>query len=142
MHKVYVGGSFDLPHHGHYRLLREASKLGLVTVSLNLNDFSVQYKGKPLIMSYEERKEILLSCKWVDEVVPNIGGADSKIAISMVRPKIIILGSDWEPKDYHAQLGVTKEWLEEMDIQIVFLPYTDEISTTSLRERIANIDQQ
>ena len=83
---VYTGGSFDLPHHGHFRLLERASHFGDVVVSLNLNEFSLQYKGKPLVMSYEERREILMSCKWVHDVVPNIGGFDSKIAIELVKP--------------------------------------------------------
>lgn len=136
MPKVYVGGSFDLPHHGHYRLLRKAAEMGDVTVALNLNDFSLQYKNKPLVMSYEERKEVLLSCKWVSDVVPNTGGADSKQSISAVGPDYIVLGSDWQTKDYHSQLGLTQEWLDDKGIKVVFFPYTDEISSTDLRQRI------
>ena len=136
MPKVYVGGSFDLPHHGHYRLLKKAAALGSVTVALNLNDFSKQYKNKSLVMSYEERREVLLSCKWVDDVVPNIGGADSKPAIELVQPDFIVAGSDWARKDYHSQMGVTQDWLDERNITLVFVPYTDEISTTELRRRI------
>lgn len=138
MPKVYVGGSFDLPHHGHYRLLKKAAELGAVTVALNLNDFSKQYKNKALIMTYEERREVLLSCKWVDDVVPNIGGADSKPAIELVQPDFIVAGSDWAKKDYHSQMGFTQDWLDERGITLVYVPYTDEISTTELRRRIAD----
>lgn len=136
MRKVYVGGSFDLPHHGHYRLLKKAAELGSVTVALNLNDFSKQYKNKSLVMSYEERREVLLSCKWVDNVIPNSGGADSKPAIESVKPDFIVAGSDWAKLDYHSQMGFTKEWLEQRGIILVFVEYTDEISTTELRRRI------
>jgi len=136
MPRVYVGGSFDLPHHGHYRLLKKAAALGSVTVSLNLNDFSVRYKNKSLIMSYEERREILLSCKWVDDVIPNSGGADSKPAIESVKPDFIVAGSDWAKLDYHGQMGFTEEWLAERGITLIFVPYTDEISTTELRRRM------
>lgn len=136
MPRVYVGGSFDLPHHGHYRLLEKAAKLGDVTVALNLNDFSLQYKNKALVMSYEERREVLLSCKWVDDVIPNTGGADSKPSIELTHPDYIVAGSDWEGKDYCSQLGLTQEWLDEQGIKIVFVPYTAGISTTELRDRI------
>jgi glycerol-3-phosphate cytidylyltransferase len=136
MPKVYVGGSFDLPHHGHYRLLQKAAEMGDVTVALNLNDFSLQYKNKSLVMSYEERREILLGCKWVSSVVPNVGGADSKQAISLVQPDYLVLGSDWQTKDYHSQLGLTQEWLDSNNIKVVFFPYTEEISTTNLRKRV------
>lgn len=133
---VYTGGSFDLPHPGHYRLLERAAEFGLVTVSLNLSHFSEQYKGKKLVMSFEERKEILLACKWVHDVIPNFGGADSKPAISLVRPDYIVIGSDWATKDYYAQMGFDQDWLDKRGIGLVYLPYTDGISTTEIRKRM------
>ena len=136
MPRVYTGGSFDLPHHGHYRLLERASQMGLVTVALNLSTFSEQYKGKKLIMSYEERREILLACKWVDEVVPNFGGADSKPVIELVKPDFIVIGSDWATKDYYKQMGFNQEWLDERGISLCYVPYTEGISSTELRKRI------
>lgn len=135
---VYTGGSFDMPHHGHFRLLERAAQFGDVVVSLNLNEFSLQYKNKPLIMSYDERREILMACRWVHDVVPNVGGADSKIAIEIVKPDYIIIGSDWATKDYHAQMGFTQEWLDERGIGLVYVPYTKGISSTDLRARIKN----
>jgi cytidyltransferase-like protein len=135
---VYTGGSFDMPHHGHFRLLERAAQFGDVVVSLNLNEFSLQYKNKPLIMSYDERREILMACRWVHDVVPNVGGADSKISIELVKPDYIIIGSDWATKDYHAQMGFTQEWLDERGIGLVYVPYTKGISSTDLRARIGN----
>jgi glycerol-3-phosphate cytidylyltransferase len=132
---VYTGGSFDLPHHGHYRLLEKAAGFGDVIVALNLDDFVLQYKGKPLVMSYEERREILLACKWVTDVVPNIGGADSKVSIEMVKPDFIVIGSDWAKKDYYAQMQFDQDWLDERGIGLVYLPYTRGISTTEIKNR-------
>lgn len=137
--RVYTGGSFDLPHHGHYRLLERCADFGLVTVSLNLSHFSEQYKGKKLIMSYEERREILLACKWVDDVVPNFGGPDSKPAIELVNPDYIVIGSDWASRDYYKQMGFTQEWLDERGIGLVYVPYTTDVSTTKLRKRIIDL---
>lgn len=136
MPKVYTGGSFDLPHHGHYRLLERAAQIGSVTVALNLSNFSEQYKGKKLVMSYEERREVLLACKWVDEVVPNFGGADSKPVIELVAPDYIVIGSDWASKDYYKQMGFTQEWLDQRGIGLVYVPYTEGISSTELKKRI------
>lgn len=133
---VYTGGSFDLPHPGHYRLLERASHFGLVVVSLNLDDFYEKYKGKKFVLSYEERREILLACKWVHDVVPNVGGADSKIAIEMVSPNYIVIGSDWAKRDYYAQMGFTQEWLDERGIGLVYLPYTWGISSTEIKARM------
>lgn len=137
---VYTGGSFDLPHVGHYRLLQRAADFGDVVVSLNLSQFSEQYKGKKLIMSYEERREILLACRWVTDVVPNIGGSDSKPAIEMVNPDYIIVGSDWARKDYYLQMGFSQDWLDERGIGLIYVPYTDGISTTDLRKRVLSVE--
>ena len=87
-------------------------------------------------MSYEERREILLACRWVDEVVPNFGGADSKPVIELVKPDYIVIGSDWARKDYYAQMGFTQDWLDERGIGLVYVPYTTDISTTELKKRI------
>jgi glycerol-3-phosphate cytidylyltransferase len=133
---VYIGGSFDLPHHGHYRLLERAAQFGKVVVSLNLSNFSEQYKGKKLIMSYEERREILLACKWVHDVVPNVGGADSRIAIEIVKPDYIVVGSDWAKKDYYAQMSFTQEWLDERGIGMIYLPYTKGVSSSDIKKRM------
>lgn len=133
---VYTGGTFDLPHKGHYRLLKRAAEIGIVVVALNTDEFIQSYKGKPPILSYEERKEALLACRWVDQVVPNVGGADSKIAIEMVHPDYIIIGSDWARRDYYLQMGFTQDWLDKRGIGLIYVPYTEGISTTDIKNRM------
>jgi glycerol-3-phosphate cytidylyltransferase len=133
---VYTGGTFDLPHKGHYRLLKRAAEIGIVVVALNTDEFIQSYKGRPPILSYEERKEALLACRWVDQVVPNVGGTDSKIAIEMVHPDYIIIGSDWARKDYYLQMGFTQDWLDKRGIGLIYVPYTEGISTTDIKNRM------
>jgi len=133
---VYTGGTFDLPHKGHYRLLKRAAEIGIVVVALNTDEFIQSYKGRPPILSYEERKEALLACRWVDQVVPNVGGTDSKIAIEMVSPDYIIIGSDWARRDYYLQMGFTQDWLDQRGIGLIYIPYTEGISTTDIKNRM------
>ena len=133
---VYTGGTFDLPHKGHYRLLQRAAQIGNVVVALNTDEFVTSYKGKPPILTYEERREALLACRWVDDVVPNVGGADSTIAIELVKPDYIIIGSDWAKKDYYLQMGFTQDWLDERGIGLIYVPYTQGISTTDIKNRM------
>jgi hypothetical protein len=66
----------------------------------------------------------------------NVGGADSKIAIEIVKPDYIVIGSDWAKKDYYAQMGFTQDWLDERGIGLVYVPYTQTISTTKLKGRM------
>jgi glycerol-3-phosphate cytidylyltransferase len=133
---VYTGGTFDLPHKGHYRLLKRAAEIGHVVVALNTDEFIEKYKGNPPVLTYEERKEALLACRWVDEVIPNVGGVDSTISIEMVKPNYILIGSDWARKDYYKQMGFTQDWLDERSIGLIYIPYTDGISTTEIKKRI------
>lgn len=135
MKKVYTGGTFDLFHKGHVNFLRQCKEIGdYVVVSLNTDEFIHRYKGEYPVIKYEDRKDVLLSCKYVDEVVPNIDGEDSKITILQVQPKFVIIGSDWCKKDYYKQMNFTQEWLNEQDIILVYLPYTENISTTIIKK--------
>jgi glycerol-3-phosphate cytidylyltransferase-like family protein len=90
-------------------------------------------------MSYRERKKSLLYCQYVDEVVMNESGADSKPTILSIKPQIIAIGDDWAHKDYFKQMQFTKEWLEENNIILVYLQYCKEISTSEIKRRLNNI---
>jgi glycerol-3-phosphate cytidylyltransferase len=140
---VYTGGTFDLFHNGHTRFLKSCFKLagdnGKVVVALNTDEFIEAYKGKPPVMSFAQRKEILLACRFVDAVVPNLAGSDSKPTINQVMPDLIVIGDDWARKDYYAQMQFTQEWLDQEEIQLVYVPYTEGVSTTELKKRIAGI---
>lgn len=140
---VYTGATFDLIHNGHIRFLKACRRLagddGKVVVSLNTDAFIEAYKGKLPIMSFDERKEILLGCRYVDRVIANVGGADSKPAIVDVMPDFIVIGDDWAKKDYYAQMQFTQAWLDDLEIQLVYVPYTEGISTTELKQRIAGV---
>jgi glycerol-3-phosphate cytidylyltransferase len=134
---VYTGGTFDLIHPGHVNFLRQCAELGSVTVSLNTDEFIAAYKGKPPIMTYAERKAVLWELRCVDKVIANDGGADSTEAIELVDPDVIAIGSDWARKDYYKQMGFSQDWLDERNIMLLYIPYTQGISTTELKQRIA-----
>lgn len=133
---VYTGGTFDLFHRGHLEFLRRCALYGKVTVSLNTDEFIEHYKGKAPIVSYDDREAVLLGCKFVEDVIPNSGGTDSRPAIELVKPNMIIIGSDWARKDYYSQMGFTQEWLDARGIALCYIPYTEGISTTELKRRV------
>ena len=68
--------------------------------------------------------------------MPNIAGADSKPTILQVDPDFVVIGDDWARKDYYAQMQFTQTWLDVQGIQLVYVPYTQGISTTELKSRI------
>lgn len=136
---LYTGGTFDVFHYGHANFLHQCKKLAdEVVVALNTDEFISEFKFNSPIMNYKEREKSLLSCKFVDKVIPNIDGKDSKTSILSVKPDIIAIGDDWAKKDYYSQMSFTQEWLDEQGIVLVYIPYTRGISSTDLKERIAN----
>jgi cytidyltransferase-like protein len=137
--RVYTGGTFDLFHAGHVNFLRQCDRIaggGEVVVGLNPDEFIYDYKGIAPVYTYTEREQLLLGCKYVTKVVPNVGGRDSTIAIEQVDPDFIVIGSDWAKKDYYSQMGFTQKWLDDRGIILIYVPYTENISTTYLKERI------
>jgi glycerol-3-phosphate cytidylyltransferase len=144
---VYTGGTFDLFHAGHVNLLKRCREIsrrfdgGSVIVALNTDEFITKFKGKPPIIGFEDRKKVLESCIYVDKVIPNIGGQDSKKTIERLEKKgtkidMVVIGSDWHGKDYLKQMQFTWEWLREKNIGLCYVTYTPGISTTEIKARL------
>ncbi len=133
---MYTGGTFDLLHSGHTKFLQRCAELGPVVVSLNTDEFIEEYKGKPPVISYSDREAVLLACRYVDKVIPNTGGTDSKPSIEEVWPDIIAIGTDWARRDYYAQMKFDQDWLDERGIALIYIPYTQGISSTAIKERM------
>jgi glycerol-3-phosphate cytidylyltransferase len=71
MKRVITYGTFDLLHYGHINLLKRAKELGdYLIVGLSTDKFNSIEKGKKTYFSYEERKQLLESIRYVDLVIP------------------------------------------------------------------------
>lgn len=142
MSVVYTGGTFDMFHAGHAALLAECRKLagpdGHVIVALNSDAFIATYKGTAPVCTYPEREAVLRACRYVDEVIPNRLGADSRPTIDDARPDIIAIGVDWAAKDYHRQMGFDQAWLDARNITLVYVAhgYSDVLSTSDIKARL------
>lgn len=69
--RILVDMSATLIHHGHVRLLKAAKELGSVIVALTTDADLLKAKGYKPELNLEERKEILESIRYVDEVIPS-----------------------------------------------------------------------
>lgn len=150
---VLTMGTFDILHIGHLNLLaacrRIAGREGLVVVGLNGDKFIEQYKGEYPIMSFAERRTLLEALSTVDSVIANTELAHQHTTLSSgfrlgtgipATERFLVIGSDWAKKDYYTQLGVTQRWLDERDIQLIYVPYTEGISSTKFRRHLADLD--
>ena len=130
---IYIQGTFDLFHTGHINLLKRCSELDSVFVSLLTDEAILKYRGKPPIIKYEDRAAVLLSCRYVDRVIPINDVANTKEQIGLLNPDYIAVGTDWAKKDIYKQYGMTRE---ELDSLLIFFPYTKHISSTSIKKKI------
>jgi glycerol-3-phosphate cytidylyltransferase len=138
--RIYNGGTYDLFHWGHVELLRRLKEMagpdGVVIVAVNTDEFVEQFKGSKPIMSLEERMAVLRGCRYVDEVIVNWGGPDSREAIIESKADFVVTGTDWAERDYMKQMSFTREWLESYNVGFGYLPYTEGISTTDIKKRL------
>ena len=126
----YTQGVFDMFHIGHLNLLRNAkSHCDYLIVGVNADDLVENYKHKTPVINELDRKSIIENIKCVDEAI--IVNTRDKLEISkLVRFNKIFVGDDWKN---NARWLSTVETMREKNIEVVFLPYTKDISSTILR---------
>ncbi|WP_062237710.1 glycerol-3-phosphate cytidylyltransferase [Fictibacillus sp. FJAT-27399] len=129
MKKVLTYGTFDLLHWGHINLLRRAKDLGdHLTVGLSADEFNA-IKNKKSYHSFENRKMILESIRYVDEVIAEKTW-DQKISdVVDNNIDIFVMGDDWEGK-----FDFLKEYCE-----VVYLPRTIGISTSQIKKDLLTV---
>ena len=99
---IIVSGGFAPVHKGHIRMFREAANLGAqVIVGLNSDEWLTRKKGKPF-MNWDERAEILESCKWINQV---ISFDDSDDTASDVILKVCLMYKNEDVNIYFANGG-------------------------------------
>ena len=124
MKRVMVDMSCSLIHHGHIRLLKKAAELGNVVVALTTDDEILKKKGYRPELNFEERKEVLLSIKYVSEVIPSNWLLDDQYIIDN-KVDILVHGDDNSN--------------EVSACELILYPRTQGISSKELRSRSASI---
>ena len=132
MKKVITYGTFDLLHIGHINLLRRAKEFGdYLIVGLSSDEFNL-LKGKKAFFDFNERKKILESIKYVDNVIVENSWEQKILDIKKYNADILVMGDDWLGKfDY------LKEYCK-----VIYLPRTKNISTTFIKNKLGNENEK
>jgi phosphoenolpyruvate phosphomutase / 2-hydroxyethylphosphonate cytidylyltransferase len=130
--RVYVGMSADLVHPGHMNILKEAAKLGKVTVGLLTDAAIASYKRLPY-MNYEQRKLVIENIKGVENVIPQ-ETLDYRDVLEKIKPDYVVHGDDWKDGVQKNTRQQVIDKLKEFGGELIDVPYTKGISSTQLLE--------
>lgn len=124
----YTTGVYDLFHIGHLNLLKNAKGMcDKLVVGVTVDEL-VAYKGKQAMIPFEDRIEIVRSCKYVDAAVPQYD-MDKLTACKKLGAKFLFVGDDWYGTE--KWIKYEEEFAKE-GIKIVYFPYTKGISSTKI----------
>ena len=125
MKRVITYGTFDLFHIGHLNILKRAKAFGdYLVVAISSDEFNL-VKHKECVYSYADRAAIVNAIKYVDMVIPETNWEQKTHDIKENEIDVFVMGDDWKGKFDKQLYGLC---------EIVYLPRTDGISTTQVKE--------
>ena len=129
MTRAYLDMVADLFHVGHLRLIKRAKqKCDYLIVGIHSDEDVERYKRKPII-SHEQRCEIVESCKYVDEVIPNAPLVIDNRYLEENNIDIVFHGDDITEELLRQHAALSSRGMVE------YLPRTKNISTTEIINR-------
>lgn len=125
----YMSGTFDLFHVGHLNLIRRAKEhCDYLIVGVHP---SAAHKGKETFISFDERKQIVAACRYVDKVVQSC--PEDSDAWDLYHYDKLFVGSDYKGTE---RFNRYEEFFKDKNVEIVYFPYTQSTSSTQIRKTI------
>lgn len=124
-----IAGNFDVIHPGYIKMFKECKANCDEFIVLLHSDPSIERpeKIKP-ILSIEERDEMLMSIRYIDNVFVYDTEADLLHLLRILSPKIRFLGDDYKGKNFTGK---------DLNIPIHYLDRSHGWSTTKFKRLIA-----
>lgn len=128
----YTTGVYDLFHIGHLNLLKNAKGMcDKLIVGVTIDEL-VAYKGKKAMIPFEDRIELVRSCKYVDAAVPQYD-MDKLTACKKLGAQILFVGDDWYGTEKWEKY---EQEFAEAGIKIIYFPYTRGTSSTQIAKAL------
>lgn len=125
----YLSGTFDLFHVGHLNILKRA-KQQCDYLIVGVHD-SGAWKGKETFIPFDERVQIVASCKYVDKVVKSC--REDSDAWSLWHYDRLFVGSDYKGTE---RFNRYEEYFKGKGVEIIYFPYTQSTSSTQIRKTV------
>ena len=131
----YIAGVFDLFHIGHLNMFKRAKEQCKYLIVGVVSDEGVRLnkQAEPFV-PFEERIEMIRSCKYVDEAVKlPLNYCGTRDMFKIYHFDVQFSGSDYE---HDPAWLAEKAFLEKNGSTMVFFPYTQSTSSTKLKKAI------
>ena len=129
---VYTGGTFDMFHSNHLKMIKYARGLGdKLIVGVSTDELVCSYKNPPII-PFEERIAIVESIKGVDIAIPQ-RSLDHSELVKNLHVDIFVIGDDWRGK---------YDYLEKLGVKVFYFPYGKGASSTAIKKKIVTAYQE
>lgn len=132
---VYVPMAADIIHPGHINILKKAASLGRVVVGLFSDDAIRSYKPEPS-MNYEQRKAVVESLRYVDEVACQ-ETKDYSDNLKRYRPDYMVHGTDWRQGPLAEVRQKAIDLMATWGGEVVEPEYTRGISSSEIKRKFA-----
>ena len=128
---VYAAGVWDMFHIGHLNILKAAKALGdILIVGVSTDELVERTKGHRPMMDYTDRAAVVEACRYVDMVVPQ-EDIEKDEQLERLNVDILVVGSDWWQRKVHGH-----QWMIDHGKKVFYLPYTQSMSSTKLRDAL------
>ncbi len=130
----YTTGVFDMFHIGHLNILRRAKEMcDRLIVGVTTDELCFQRKHKYPIINQDDRKAIVGAIRYTDRVVDQ-SDMNKALAASRLGADVVFVGTNWKGTP---QWHKYEQELAAVGCEVVYLDYTDGISSTALRDKLA-----
>jgi len=132
--KIYLSLSADNLHHGHINVINKASSLGNLTIGL-LTEEAILHKKRLPLLTFEQRKKIIMNIKGVTKVIPQKEWDDT-VNIKKIKPDIVVHGDDWKfgiEKDLRSKVV---KCLKSIGGKLVEIPHAKDAHSFNIHNEI------
>jgi len=130
MTNIITFGTYDLFHIGHLNILKQARNYGdKLFVGVSSDELNFNKKNTYPSIKQDDRMSIIESIRYTDVVFLEESLEDKLLYCKKYNAKICIMGDDHKGKF---------DFLKKHGIETIYLPRTENISSTEIKNNIKN----
>ncbi len=148
-HRGYYTGAFDMFHYGHLLGIQNALKYcDQLIVAVSTDEVIRDYKHREPVIPFEQRLAIVSAIKGVSIAIPQYDLYNKMGPAEMLGCDVIFSSEEYVRSNYEGREMTAKEqagverWevfeaqAKESGIDVMYLPRTDNVSSTDIKSRI------